>query len=720
MKINAHLSSAALLVVTSCLITTTHAEDEEVTVYGELREENIMTLPNSVSVMNQDIVANREAKHLEDLLNIAPNVNFAMGASRGRFIQIRGIGERSEFLSPINPSVGVIVDGIDMTGIATGVTGLDVNQVEIFRGPQGTLYGANALAGLINVVGNRPGVAKSGSLSWEVGNYSSYHLDGAYNFAITDDASSRIAISQTSSDGYIRNTFLEREDTNNIDEFSARWAVDFDISDTLSIALTTYFIDIDNGYDAFSLDNSRVTLSDQPGHDRQQTFASSVNVEYSGMDFADWHTTMSVADSDLEYGYDEDWSFRNICPIDSDCAFLQYSSTDNYIRDNRNFSMDSRLSSSAGASIEWVLGVYVRDQNIDLDRQRTNNFPDDDPYNLTSVPVVDDKVVNTFDTQNIAAYGEVTIPFSNVLFSVGLREEVRDAELVVNGLNIDDRTEHLWGGKISLGYEYDDKRYVYGLISRGYKAGGFNPELSGIDFSQLPVTEEAILFDTESMLNYELGIKGNWFDNRLQGLVALFFQDRKDIQSNQSFADAVDNFVAYTGNAATGSGYGVEIESTYQIEEGWLIYGNVGFLQAEYDNYNNPSHVDSVDQVGKPLNGRDIAHAPNYQYFIGSHFDFKDNVFLRLEAEGKDSFYFSDSFDHKSESYVLLNMRTGVKHEAWEMAFWMKNITNEEVETRAFFFSNDFGNDPRKNYAPELYTQLGSPRTVGVSGRYHF
>ncbi|MGK0440215.1 MAG: outer membrane receptor protein involved in Fe transport, partial [Paracoccaceae bacterium] len=129
---------------------------EEIIVTAELLESNALRLPNSVTVIDNALIEERNAQHLEDLLGLAPNVNFASGASRGRFIQIRGIGERSEFQAPIINSVGVLVDGIDLTGIAMAASTLDVQQVEILRGPQGTLYGANALAGLINIVSNKP------------------------------------------------------------------------------------------------------------------------------------------------------------------------------------------------------------------------------------------------------------------------------------------------------------------------------------------------------------------------------------------------------------------------------------------------------------------------------------------------------------------------------------------------------------------------------------
>ena len=129
---------------------------EEIVVHGELRDNTLMSTPSSVSVISLIDWRAGTVNHLEELLSRAPNVNFSSGASRGRFIQIRGIGERGQFSEPLNPSVGLLLDGVDMSGIGTAATLFDIKQVEIFRGPQGTVYGANALAGLINITSNDP------------------------------------------------------------------------------------------------------------------------------------------------------------------------------------------------------------------------------------------------------------------------------------------------------------------------------------------------------------------------------------------------------------------------------------------------------------------------------------------------------------------------------------------------------------------------------------
>ena len=143
---------------------------EETVVTAALRPADVNTLAASISVLSADVVESRNATHIEDLLNLAPNVNFATGASRGRFFQIRGIGERSQFVEPINPSVGLLIDDIDFTGIGGAASTLDIKQVEILRGPQGTLMGTNALAGLINIRSNSPTSTNEAKFGVDLGN----------------------------------------------------------------------------------------------------------------------------------------------------------------------------------------------------------------------------------------------------------------------------------------------------------------------------------------------------------------------------------------------------------------------------------------------------------------------------------------------------------------------------------------------------------------------
>lgn len=323
---------------------------DEIIVSADFRDATLLDSSASITVVDAEAISQRQARHLEQLLNLAPNVNFSSGASRGRFIQIRGIGERSQFIEPLNPSVGILVDGIDFTGIAGAATTMDIEQVEILRGPQGTLYGANALAGLISLQSVQPGRQTEGNLSASVGDYNTQTLSGSLGGPVSDDLGLRVAVQQHSSDGFVDNDFLNRDDTNNIDELSLRSILAWQASDNTRIKLTVFHVNADNGYDAFSLDNSRRTLSDNPGHDRHEATAAAVQASWEGNQNFALASTFSFADNNLQYGFDEDWTYADIC-VDFVCIYDGYASVDNYIRDRDNSSLDIRLISREGAQI---------------------------------------------------------------------------------------------------------------------------------------------------------------------------------------------------------------------------------------------------------------------------------------------------------------------------------------------------------------------------------
>ena len=151
---------------------------EEIIVNADYRLSDLNDIPSSVIILDETLIQNRNAQHLEEVLLNAPNVNFSSGSSRARFYQIRGIGERGQFSEPLNSSVGVIIDGIDFSGIGNASMLYDIDQVEVFLGPQGTRYGSNALAGLISLQSKAPTKELSYGLKLESGDYNSNGLGG--------------------------------------------------------------------------------------------------------------------------------------------------------------------------------------------------------------------------------------------------------------------------------------------------------------------------------------------------------------------------------------------------------------------------------------------------------------------------------------------------------------------------------------------------------------
>lgn len=679
---------------------------EEVVVTSQFRATGLLELPGSVSVLDSTAISARGAKSLEQLLGMAPNVNFAAGASRGRFVQIRGIGERSQFIDPVNPSVGLVIDGIDFTGLGLAASTLDIDQVEIYRGPQGTVYGANALAGLISMTSAAPTDEPMAEVSAEVAEYNGRTLSAVGSGTLTEKLAYRLAVRNQQSDGYMKNTYLGRSDTNDIDESVVRGKLRYQASEDLRLDFTGFYLDTDNGYDAFSLYNTRETLSDQPGWDRQETAAGSVVGEWSGSENFTLETTLSLASSDTEYGFDEDWTYDGFHP-------WGYNSTDNYLREKDNLSADLRFLSTESSRLfngrsSWVAGVYLRDESEELERNQSFS--------------------SQFDTQNAAIYGELRTALSGSLDLLsGLRFEKREADYA-DSLSVDSsKNENLWGGNVTLEYSVSDDTLLYGTVSRGYKAGGVNGSIISASASNPNIGRDQFEFDTEHLLNYELGLKGTWLDDRLQAQLAAFYQDRSDVQAKQSVFNPEDfSFDDFLTNAAGGKTTGLEVELNYLASESLRFFASAGWLNAEFSDFVSTSHVDSRDDnegialAPVDLDGRDLAHAPSYQFFTGTEISLLPELILRLEVEGKDGFYFSNSHNEKSSAYELFNARLTYQGNNWQASLWGRNLTDKDYYTRGFYFSNQFGNNPANDYAPEAYYQLGEPRVAGISASYTF
>jgi iron complex outermembrane recepter protein len=273
-QITTSLSLIGLLVNQTALTNTAFAQEktlalDELVVSADFRPTTAAETPISLTVIENETIEARGAQHLEEVLNLAPNVNLSSGASRGQFIQIRGIGERSQFSAPLNPSVGLIIDGIDFSRTGGAATLFDIDSVEILRGPQGTKFGTNALAGIVNMRSKEP--SKEFSLHAETGvaEYNTRNFGLAAGGTIVEDTLlGRAAIYSHKSDGYMENDFLNRDNTQNQDELTFRGKLKWLASDDLTVDFTYLHLNIDNGYDAFTLDNSRTSLSDQPGQDK--------------------------------------------------------------------------------------------------------------------------------------------------------------------------------------------------------------------------------------------------------------------------------------------------------------------------------------------------------------------------------------------------------------------------------------------------------------------
>jgi iron complex outermembrane recepter protein len=676
----------------------------EIIIKAEFRDINIMDSANSVTVIDTRDFERRDAEHIEQVLNLAPNVNFSSGSSRGKFFQIRGIGERSQFVEPINPSVGLYIDGIDFSGLGGAATTLDIKQIEIFKGPQGTSYGANAMAGLIDMRSNDPSKKFQGSIDSSIGEYEKRIVSTTLSGPITSDLGYRFSMQRSKRDGYTDNDFLGRDDTNGIDEQTLRLKLNLQAYEYLNFSFSGLYFDADNGYDAFSLDNTRNTLSDQPGHDRQETIAFSLESTWTKNKEFDVISLFSHSSSDLEYGFDEDWSYNSICS-DYSCGYDAYESFDNYIREKKTTTIDFRLLSKAeslifSGSTDWVTGIYFKDQEESLLREWT----------------FDADFESVFDTKNFAIYGQLGTQLNDKLrLTSGLRLEYRQGAYSGSSSFNYDTGERLWGGKIGLEYLMTDDIMIYSLVSRGYKAGGVNSS-SSLDLKNRS-------FDTEYLWNYETGIKADWLDGTLNSQLAIFYQDRRKMQVKQSLVDCSGQgactFTDYIENAKKGANYGAEMEFRWIALNDVDLYGSLGLLRATFKDYKSYSHVD-VDKYAanpspKDLSGHKQAYAPSYQFAFGADIYLTNNITMGIELEGKEEFSLSPRHNARSNRYELLNSHLNYRFGKWSFSLWGRNLNDRDVIVRGF---GAFGNDPRKNYALEPYYQYGEPRVIGATAKY--
>ena len=674
----------ALLSFTPGLAAAAENTIEEIIVTADFRARSELDMATSVTVMTEAVIKSRSAQHFEELANAIPNVNYASGSNRARFFQIRGIGERSQFVAPINPSVGFLVDNVDFSGAATIATMLDVEQVEVLRGPQGTRYGANALAGLINVKTHDPEDQFAASLKLGAADYNTQAITAVVTGPVTESVSARLAVGSHRSDGYYENSFLRTKRNNSQDEQSIRGKLSAEMSASWQLDLSLSHVDIDNGYDAFTLDNSRTTLSDEPGQDQQESLALAIESSWQ-LDSFDLKLIVGLADSDMEYGYDEDWTFAGIHPDG-------YMSRDNYIRDRKTQSLEFRFLSNDSSrlfsdSTDWLFGVYTLNSSESLTREYTflaSNFRSD------------------YDFDTAAVFFQLDSSLSEKLtLETGLRVERRDTIYRDSELLGFSPTETLWGGRVAAKYLLNSSTMAYASIARGYKAGGFNTD----------GTLDADLreFGEEFLVEYEMGIKSNLLENKLHLKAALFHDDRHEQQVKSSTgrirANGSTEFVDFIGNAAEGTNNGVEFEAVWTPSEQLGLTASLGLLDATFDSFVNSENQD--------LSGRDQAHAPGYMAHLAADYNL-GAWSLSVSLDAKDEFYFSDSHNVQSDPYELLNMNLSYSGEQWSLSFWGRNLTNQDYAVRGFFFG-EFGNDPRKGYAPEPYVQYGEPRMVGVS-----
>ena len=676
------LALAGTLVFSNHLSAEELPEDiDEIVVTADFRQRGLDEFPASATVLDSDAVKQLAVQHFEELVNVVPNLNWSGDGHRARYFQIRGVGELEQYQGAPNPSVGFLIDDMDFSGIGTVATLFDMESVEVLRGPQGSRYGANALAGLIYMRSAAPSAERNGRLQIVTAGDDALSGGIAFGGALTNDerALYRLSAHHHRSDGFRRNPYLDRDDTNGRDETTVRARFALQPSDVLRSDIALVYSRIQDGYDAWALDNGYTVLSDNPGQDAQESIGASLRLEWTGMEFADLTSITAVADSNIAFSFDADWGNGD------SWAPVTYDYTSVSDRDRRTISQEIRLASNDDtAATDWLLGIYAMQLDDGLLTVDTGEYYDPG-YDWADA--LDSRFGSDYEATNLALFGQLDTQVSgSTRLGFGLRAERRTTTYADTAGLAASPSETMWGGELSLGHDLTDDVNAYVTLAKGYKAGGFN-------LGQLP--DELREFGAEDLWNLEAGIKASLLDKRLSLNAAVFASRRDDQQARMSVqTDPGDptTFRFLTINT-DGDMLGFESELRWLANESWELYASLGLLDATFED-----------------TGRGQAHAPRHTFAAGGRYSHANGVYVSLDVAAKDDFYFDVSHDQKSWSYELVNVRLGYEGEAWSAQLWARNLFDENYAVRGFYF----GNEP-PDFPDTLYTRLGDPRQVGLT-----
>lgn len=669
---------------------------EEIVVTASLRPTSVAELPQSVTVLEKQDLRSAGVQHFEDVLGLVPGLNWAAGTSRPRFFQLRGIGEVEQYQGAPNPSVGFLIDDIDFSGVGMPATLFDVSEIQVLRGPQGTSYGANALAGLISVRTADPGQAFELHAEATGGTYDTRAAGIAIGDGFGQGQSGwRLVAQQYLSNGFRHNAFYDMNSTNGFDEGTLRGKLRWDLGTDWQADLTLMRVNIDNGYDAWSINNTRTTWSNQPGRDAQRSNGIALRLTGRIEGLGELRSITSAAGSDILYSFDGDWG--------NDRLWGPYAPYDYFQRDSRyrhSFAQDLRFIPDPGRAlfgrVDWLLGAYA----LRLTESDRLLYQFDDTYNGAGSSTLESRYAAT----NLALYGSLEMPLTaRSRVSAGMRIERRDAayrDSADEATPFPSQLNGMLGGNLSWQYQAGEGRHVYATVARGYKGGGFNIGAQ--------ILSEQRSFGPESLYSAELGIK-------LQGLPSwqlqadAFYMRRRNMQVYLSEQLQQSNPLAYvffTQNAADGENLGLESEMRYRLDHRWNLAGSATLLRTRYLAVGG-----NFSELG--IGGRAQPFAPAYKLSGSLEYGDAEGWFARIDSHALGSFYYYTSDAQSSRSYHLEEVRLGYRRAGWAASVWIRNLFDAHYAQQGFFFGlipPDFPN--------QSFLQQGDPRQAGITVRY--
>ena len=682
---------------------------KEIIVRAGLSDESLQKVASSVTVITGDHIRETGADHFQSLTEQIPNLNWAGGTSRPRYFQIRGIGERSHYFGegPPNFSVGFVLDDMDLSGL--GMVGLlyDIDQIEIFKGPQSSVYGPNAMAGLISLKSTDPTDHFEMRTSTSFGSDNHYGGSSVMNVHFMKNMKLRLGGVNNYSDGFRENVTQSVTHTNKREESFSRMKLSYDPNNQLSILATLIYTKLENGYDAWAPDNNTdfKTYSNDKGEDSQRTYGYSLRANFEASENLSITSITSFTETDLVHAYDGDWAdstyWHDNHDFDPAVEGWAYEFYDKNERNRANLSQEIRLSMGS-----IILGGYFK-HLIEQDEAKGYLFGG-----------VATDAISHYDFQATAGYAQYGLDLTS---SLKLKANVRfeNNSIIYDGssqgfndywekiflppihFNID---HSMLGYRAALHYLKDEYTSFYGSVSQGYKSGGVNQQPYLSDISRP--------YEPEFIQNFEIGLKHATDKYRTQ--LSVFYGQRKDQQvsvSSQQVEGDPNSFLYYTGNAGSGTIQGFEWENMLNVSSNLSIDASLGYLKTWVEKFIYFASEGMETSGGD----REAAMSPVITGSLRLNYSNDSGIFGSVRTSYKSGYFYSDSHNEKAEPYTLTNLALGKSFGKTTAKIWIRNAFDERFTTRGFYF----GLIP-PNYPDQLWKSYGDPRQIGVSMDYKF
>ena len=682
---------------------------KEIIVRAGLSDESLQKVASSVTVITGDHIRETGADHFQSLTEQIPNLNWAGGTSRPRYFQIRGIGERSHYFGegPPNFSVGFVLDDMDLSGL--GMVGLlyDIDQIEIFKGPQSSVYGPNAMAGLISLKSTDPTDHFEMRTSTSFGSDNHYGGSSVMNVQFMKNMKLRLGGVNNYSDGFRENVTQSVTHTNKREESFSRMKLSYDPNNQLSILATLIYTKLENGYDAWAPDNNTdfKTYSNDKGEDSQRTYGYSLRANFEASENLSITSITSFTETDLVHAYDGDWAdssyWHDNHEFDPAVEGWAYEFYDKNERNRANLSQEIRLSMGS-----IILGGYFK-HLIEQDEAKGYLFGG-----------VATDAISHYDFQATAGYAQYGLDLTS---SLKLKANVRfeNNSIIYDGssqgfndywekiflppihFNID---HSMLGYRAALHYLKDEYTSFYGSVSQGYKSGGVNQQPYLSDISRP--------YEPEFIQNFEIGLKHATDKYRTQ--LSVFYGQRKDQQvsvSSQQVEGDPNSFLYYTGNAGSGTIQGFEWENMLNVSSNLSMDASLGYLKTWVDKFIYFASEGMETSGGD----REAAMSPVITGSLRLNYSNDSGIFGSVRSSYKSGYFYSDSHNKKAEPYTLTNLALGKSFGKTTTTIWIRNAFNERFTTRGFYF----GLIP-PDYPDQLWKSYGDPSQIGVSMDYKF